>query len=201
MQVYKEKEAEDFLEKEGFTVAGRMLAGKRTLVDVCNKIGYPVVLKVAEKLHKSDIGGVIVDVRNDREALNAYRKLERLSKKVLVQEFVAGECFLIGIKRDATFGHVLAFGLGGIYTELFKDISLRVCPVCRDDVVGMINETKASRLFNARGRRLNRKAVENILIKTGVMAKRYSCITELDINPLIVNEKRAVVVDARIVFG
>lgn len=201
MQVYMEKEAEDFLEKEGFSVVKRGVAKKeQDLIKICSKIKFPVVLKVMGKLHKSDVGGVKIDIRNDAEAIKAFKELKKIGSSILIQKFIKGESLLIGLKKDETFGHTLVFGAGGIYTEILKDVSFRICPVSLKEIREMLKETRIYPVLKgARGKKLNIKSLENVLLKMCKLAKKYPCIKELDINPLILNEK-AVIADARIIF-
>jgi len=204
MKVFGEKKSEDFLEKEGFPVVKRVLVKKRDEFERgLKKLRFPVSMKVSSKkiLHKSDVGGVLVGIRNKEEALEIYDKLSKISKSVLVQEFIEGHKVIVGIKKDDVFGHVLVFGLGGIFVEVMKDVSFRVCPVGKKDILEMIKEIKGYNVLEgARGRRANLKKLENVLFKASRLAGKYKNIEELDINPLIVNEKKAVVVDARISF-
>lgn len=206
MEVLVEKEAEEFLEKEGFPVAARKVTKtEEETLKAAKELGYPLVLKVhSEKiLHKSDVGGVKVDIRNEEETKIAYNEIMSIkdAEGCLIQKFIPGDWFLIGIKKDPTFKHVLAFGTGGIYTEVIKDVALRVCPVSPNEIRKMMKETKGYKILEGvRGKRLNIEAVEEILQKTSELAKKHPNITELDINPLVVNEKEAVVVDVRIVL-
>lgn len=206
MNVLVEKEAEDFLEKEGFPVAKREVAKtERETLKSASKIGYPVVLKVYSKkiLHKSDVGGVKTDIRNEEEAKLAYKEIANIknSEGCLIQKFIPGDWFLIGLKKDPTFNHILAFGTGGIYTEVIKDIALRICPVSSNEVRKMMRETKGYKILEGvRGKKLNIKAVEELLQKTSNLAKNYPNIKELDINPLVVNEKEAIAVDVRLIL-
>jgi acetyl-CoA synthetase (ADP-forming) len=206
MEVLVEKEAEDFLERAGFPIAEREIADtEEKMLKSAKRIGYPLVLKVYSKkiLHKSDVGGVKVDVRNEEEAKKAYKEVTSIkgSEGCLIQKFIPGDWFLIGLKKDPTFNHVLAFGMGGIYTEVMKDISLRVCPVSLSEIREMMKETKSYKILKgARGKELAIEKVERLLEKTSKLAKKYPNIKELDINPLVVNEKEAVAVDVRIVL-
>lgn len=207
MEVLVEKEAEDFLEKEGFKVAERKATKtENEMLKAAKKIGFPLVLKVYSKkiIHKSDVGGVKTDIRNEEEARIAYKEIMSIkdSEGCLVQKFIPGDWFLVGIKKDPTFNHVLVFGTGGIYTEIVKDISLRICPVSLKEIRNMMKETKAYKILEGvRGEKLNVKAVEEVLKKTSDLTKKHPNIKELDINPLVVNEKEAVAVDVRIVLN
>jgi len=208
MKVLTEKEAEDFLEKNNFPVVRRITAKSlNEAAKAAVKIRYPIVLKVASKkiLHKSDVGGVKLNIKNEEELKKAYFELKKLKgfEGVMVQEYLDGEYIICGLKKDETFGHVLAFGLGGIFTEVIKDVSFRVCPASKKEVSEMIKEIKGySILKGIRGRKpANINSILNVLMKLSTLSQKYKEIQELDINPLLVNEKFSKVIDARIVFN
>ena len=200
MKVYTEKEAEEFLEKRGFEIVKRVYIKKKSEIkDAIKKIGFPVVMKVSGKkiIHKNKVMGVKTNIKSYEQSLKAFDKLLKIKncEGIMVQRQIEGKEFLLGIKKTPEFGHVVAFGAGGIYTEKFKDVSFRVCPFNRDETRKMIKEVKASE-------ELNKKSVdilEKNLIKLCRLVKKYSKVKELDINPLIVNQD-AFVVDARIVW-
>lgn len=206
MQVLLEKEAEDFLARNHFNVVPRLVArDERDVILKAKRLGFPVVLKVLSSkiIHKTDKGAVKVDLRNELELKKAFRELKHTKAEgYLVQKFIPGEWFLIGLKKDPSFGHVLVFGMGGVYTEVLKDVSFRVCPVSVSDVNSMIEETKAFKILSGvRSKKYDLDAVKGLLHKTSELAKKFPNIVELDINPLVVNAKQAVIVDARIVLG
>lgn len=213
--IYTEHEAEQFLAKT-LPVATSLLAKKpEQAVEFVKKqkLSYPVVLKLISKqaLHKTDIGGVKI-AKSEQEVIAYYNELLAVAKKkklkidgktegILIQEYIEGKQLLVGIKKDATFGHVIAFGLGGILVEVMKDVSFRVCPIEEHDAQQMIDELKFSNiLYGVRGDKpVAFKELKNILIKASKIVEKNPEISELDINPLIINEKFAKVVDARIV--
>lgn len=213
--IYAEYEAEQFLVKS-LPVAVSLLTKKpeQALEFVKKqKLSYPVVLKLISKqaLHKTDIGGVKI-AKSEQELVAYYNELLAVAKKkklkldekvegILMQEFVEGKQLIVGIKKDATFGHVIAFGLGGVFVEVMKDITFRVCPVEEHDAQQMIDELKSSKiLYGVRGDKpVAFKELKNILIKASKIAEKNPEISELDINPLIINDKFAKVVDAMIV--
>ena len=198
MKVLMEKEAEDFLEKKGFNVIKRGLASNLNQAkEIAKKIGYPVALKNANLLHKSDKGGVKLNIF-EQDIENAFKELK--SNKVLVQKYTQGKEILLGIKKDPTFGHVIVYGIGGIYTEILKDVSYKVVPLERKDALDMLNEIKFKGLLTARGSKINENLIINNILKLSELAKKYKNITELDINPLLVDDKSAVIADARIVM-
>ncbi len=204
MGLLLEKEAEDFLAKNRFNVVSHAVARtSKEVISKAKKLGFPVVLKALSNnlIHKTEKGAVKVDLRNEKELMHAYHELKNISPEVLIQKFIPGDWFLVGLKKDPSFGHVLAFGLGGIHTEVLKDVSFRVCPVNHSDINSMLAETKAFQILSgARGKTYNLEAVKNLLLKISVLPKKYPNIVELDINPLVVNSRQAVIVDARIVF-
>ncbi|MDP4012138.1 MAG: acetate--CoA ligase family protein, partial [Candidatus Nanoarchaeia archaeon] len=121
MKVFVEREAEDFLEENGFPVAKRAVAENAEKAKLyAKKLGYPITMKVISQsiLHKSDVGGVKLDIRNPHEVEKAFFELKKLKgfKGVLMQSYKEGNFVLIGLKEDPVFGHALAFGTGGIYT-------------------------------------------------------------------------------------
>jgi len=121
----------------------------------------------------------------------------------MVQKYIKGKQVILGIKKDPTFGHALLFGLGGIFVEELKDIAFRVCPVTNKDVDEMIKEIEGYHILTGlRGEKpVNFSKIKKILLKLCKLTNRYKNIEELDINPLIVNHKEAIIVDARIVFS
>jgi len=199
MKILKEKEAEDFLVKAGFSVAKRdVFYDKEDAFRFAIKVGFPVVLKVTNVLHKSDVGGVRIVERYD--FYSQFNELKKKSRQILVQEFIVGKEVIIGLKRDATFGYAALFGLGGKFVEIFNDVSFRICPLSRTDAQEMIREIKAYKtLEDFRGTKsINFPLlIKNILRMNKLVKKR---IVELDINPLVINDKEAKVVDARIVL-
>ena len=193
-----EKEAEDFLEKRGFNVIKRGLAANLIQArEIARKLGYPVVLKNANLLHKSDKGGVKLNVF-EPDIENAFKELK--SNKVLVQKYTLGKEILLGIKKDPTFGHVIVYGIGGVYTEVLKDVSYKVVPLERKDALDMLNEIKFKELLTARGGKINENLIVSNILKLNELVKKNKNIVELDINPLLVDDKSAIVADARIVM-
>ena len=206
------------MEKRFFTAhkSERFLAkyvptSKSQLVQTPDKITLqvPLVLKIVspQALHKSDIGGVrIIQSKNDlvpqfRDLLRTAHEHHLKLEGIMVQEYVEGEKIIIGIKKDPVFGHVILFGLGGIFTEVLEDVAIRKCPITIHDAEDMIHELRAAKIFNGfRGIELNTKLLKEVLVKVSHIPQKHKTITELDINPFILNAKTGKVVDARIVF-
>ena len=203
-KVYTAYKAEKFLAKF-ITVSKSQLV--KALSEI--KIKPPLVLKIISQdaLHKTDIGGVRI-VKDARYLEEDFKELIKIAKRkklkldgIMVQKFYEGEQLIIGIKKDPVFRHVILFGLGGIFTEVLEDTSIRKCPINKYDAQEMIDELKARKIFYGfRGKKLNVNLLKKTLIKVSEIPKKYKSIVELDINPFILNEKEGVAVDARIVF-
>jgi acyl-CoA synthetase (NDP forming) len=120
---------------------------------------------------------------------------------MVVEKMVSGQEVIIGGKEDPTFGKVLMFGLGGIFTELFNDVSFRLIPVSRKDCIEMIEEIQGYKILSGyRGKKYNIDSIVNVLLKTSKILEENKEIKELDINPLVVTETNSIVVDARIII-
>ncbi len=167
-----------------------------------DRAGYPVVLKIfsPEIIHKTEKGGVVLNLRNKQEAVGAFKKLREISKNVLMQKMVKGREIIIGMKRDPQFGPVIMFGLGGVFTEVIKDISFRICPVGKKQAGEMIKEIKSYRILRDwRGQKpVKISDLIDIIVKTSNLSLEER-VEEVDFNPVIVNNRGAFVVDARII--
>ena len=174
------------------------------------KTKYPVMLKLIspQALHKTEVKG-IRKADNEEELVKEFNDLIATAKKrrlklegILVQEHVKGVETIIGLKNDPTFGHVILFGIGGVFVEILKDVSFRVCPITTQDAEEMINELKAKELlFGFRGEKpVNMKLLKNALVTASKIPQKHPQIEELDINPFIINDKIGKVTDARIIL-
>ncbi len=177
-------------------------------------IGYPVVLKIVspDVIHKSDVGGVMINLNDAESVKNAYEEILKNVKKqipkaritgILVQEMApASTEVIVGSIKDPQFGPALMFGLGGIFVEVLKDVTFRVAPLTEDEACDMISEVKAYPLL--KGYRntppADISAIVKILMKTSKLVMEHPEIKELDLNPIIVYEKGAKTVDARIIL-
>ncbi len=167
---------------------------------LANKYKFPVVLKLISSkiIHKTDVGGVKI-VKDKKEFINTAKKFLKKGR-LLVQKQVDGVEFFLGIKKDASFGHVLLAGLGGIFVEVYKDISFRVCPITKKDAREMLDELKGRALLEGiRGRKpVNKNKLIDVMVKLSHLPEKLPGIQELDINPLFVNDKDVKAVDARL---
>ncbi len=178
------------------------------------EIGYPIVLKIVSPdiIHKSDVGGVKLNLKDTNEVRSAYGQILQNIKKhkatakivgVLVQEMAPSSTeVIVGAIKDPQFGPALMFGLGGIFVELLKDVTFRVAPITRQDAQEMITEVKAYPLL--KGYRnvppADTDAIVKILLNTSKLVMDHQEIKELDLNPIIVYEKGAKTVDARVIL-
>lgn len=186
-------------------------------VALCNKIGYPVVMKIASPdiLHKSDVGGIIVNVKNDDQARKAFDTLLERAKAhkpdaviwgAQVQEMVTdAREIIIGMNRDPQFGPLVMFGLGGIYVEVLKDVTFRVAPMSADQAKNMVEAIRSYPLLEGvRGQApADLDAVVDTILRIGQLVTDFPEIAELDINPLLVRNQGdgAVAVDMRLVLS
>jgi acyl-CoA synthetase (NDP forming) len=187
---------------------------EREAVALAEQIRFPVVLKIVspEIIHKSDAGGVMVNLKSAIEVQDAYRKILENAKKynskaridgVLVQEMAPQSTeVIVGAIKDPQFGQTLMFGLGGIFVELLKDVTFKVAPITRQDAEEMITEVKAYPLLkgyrNTPPADIN--AIVTVLLNTSKLIMDYPEIKELDLNPVMAYEKGAKTVDARIIL-
>jgi acetyl-CoA synthetase (ADP-forming) len=179
-----------------------------------DEIGYPVVLKIVSPqiIHKSDAGGVIINLKTSVDVAAAYKTIIENAKKynadativgVLVQEMApASTETIVGAIKDPQFGPTIMFGLGGIFVELLKDVSFRIAPITADDAKEMITQLKAYPLL--KGFRntppADIDALVDILLSTSRLVMDNPEIKELDLNPVIAYQKGAKTVDARIIL-
>ena len=173
------------------------------------EIGYPLVLKgcSSDIAHKTENGLIRVDIRNEDEARAAFEdiltKVGEEKSTVLVQEMIKGKRELVvGMTRDPQFGPCVMFGLGGIFTEILKDISFRVAPLEMRDALDMMREIKGHKILEAvRGMEAaDMDMLAKILINIGQIGLDNDKVKEIDINPLIISGSKPVAVDALIVL-
>lgn len=183
-------------------------------VNYAEEIGYPVVLKIVspEIIHKSDVGGVAVNLETSAEVREAYQEILENTKKhkpnakiigVLVQEMAPESTqVIVGATKDPQFGPALMFGLGGVFVEILKDVTFRIAPLTEREAEEMITEVKAYPILKGyRGQPpADIKTIVQILLNTSKLVMEHQEIKELDLNPIMVYEKGAKTVDARIIL-
>jgi acyl-CoA synthetase (NDP forming) len=210
-----ETEAKTICKEYGIPVTRFELAkSEEEAVNFARAIGFPVVLKIvsADILHKSDVGGVVIDLKNADDVRRSYKRISENVKKnrpkarvtgMLVQEMAPPSTeVIVGAIKDPQFGPTIMFGLGGVFVEVLKDVTFRVAPITEDDARDMITEVKAYPLL--KGYRntpaVDTNAITEILSNTSRLVMDHMEIKELDLNPVIVYKKGAKTVDARIIL-
>lgn len=196
-----------FLKKNGFDLLPYTLAKTEDeAIKHAKKIGYPVVLKVVspEITHKTDVGGVIIGIKNKTALSAAYNEIMENAKGkrvdgILVQKKARkGIELIVGGKKDDQFGYIVVLGLGGIYVEVFRDISARICPITKGDVKEMVMELKSHPiLLGMRGKKaIHMKSLEKLVLNVCKFMQKEN-ISEIDLNPVVFNENGCDIVDVR----
>ena len=197
-----EHQGKELLRLYGIPVTKREVAtSEKHAVRFAEEIGYPVVLKIdsPDILHKTEAGGLKLNIGNRDELVAAYNEVLENARTydpkahingVLIEEMISGGTeVIVGVKNDPLFGPTVMFGLGGIFVEILKDVSLRVAPLTREDALAMIQEIKGFKVLSgARGRaKTDIEAIADVLVKVSRMALALEDhVAELDINPLLV---------------
>lgn len=165
-------------------------------------IGYPLVMKVVGPLHKSDVGGVRLNIDNDSLLQTVFRDMMQIkdTTAVLLQSQLSGRELFIGAKREGAFGHTILCGLGGIFVEVLKDVSVGLSPVSKTEAEHMIDSLRCHKLIQGvRGQEgVNRTLFADAIRRVSALCRMAPEIFEMDINPLLGTEKDVVAVDARI---
>lgn len=198
------KQSQDILKRYGIPIAESFVVENETeLFEALKIIEFPLVMKTDSKevVHKTDQGGVILNIKSKEKALKALEKLLEIGKdKVIVQRQVKGEEVIIGGKKDPIFGPVVMFGMGGVLVEVYKDIVFRLAPLEKNDALEMIEEIKAKKILEGyRGKEVvNKDELSDIIVKTSQIIFNEEEIEELDFNPVMVG-RESVVCDVRII--
>jgi len=208
--VLSEHEAKKLLAKYGISVTKESIAkNANEAYAIASQIGTPVAMKISSPdiSHKSDVGGVELNITATDAKMTYDKIISKINKAlpdariegILVQQMAPpGHEVIVGLKKDPQFGHALMFGLGGIFVEVYKDVSFRVAPIGMKEALDMISEIKGYPILKGiRGRKpADIDAIARVLVSISEMAQKENII-ELDINPLIAGETGAIAVDAR----
>lgn len=213
--VLTEIEAKQILSEAGINCTDTRLAPtKEKAAAIAEEIGYPVVLKVSsvDITHKSDAGGVKVNLKNKEEVENAFDEIMASCKKAQPDADIEGISvqgmanpgleIIMGMIKDDNFGPVVMFGLGGVLVEVLKDVSFRIVPIEKADAIEMTNEIQGKKLLEGyRGQPPADVAyLQDMLVKLSNFVHQTPQINEIDMNPLFAYENGAVVVDARVIL-
>jgi len=176
---------------------------KNDLPSAYKEVGFPLVMKAIGPLHKSDVGGVRTGINSFEEAERVWRSFANIKgvSGVLVQKMVPGIEVILGAKREAGFGHLIMFGLGGIYTEVLKDISFALAPLAKEEGLRMIQGIKALPILKGvRGEKgVSLDLLSEYLVRLSLLVTDFPQIEEIDLNPVKGFESELYVVDARII--
>jgi len=210
-----ETEAKTVCMKYGIPVTDFKVAkNEAEAVKFAEEIGYPAVLKIVSPdiIHKSDVGGVVVNLKTAKDVRDAYKQILKSVKKhkadakivgILIQEMAPPSTeVIVGAIKDPQFGPAIMFGLGGIFVEVLKDVTFRVAPITEDEAREMITEVRAYPLLKGYRNQppADTEAIIKILLNASRLVMEHQEIKELDLNPIMVYEKGAKTVDARIIL-
>ena len=197
--------------REIFSCAGipmvpeKVSPSKEELIAFASQIGYPVVAKVVGPIHKSDVGGVALNIRTAEHLALEYDRMMRIpdANGVMVQKMLKGTELFIGAKYEERFGHVVLCGLGGIFVEVLKDVSSGLAPLSYAEAYSMIHSLRGYKIIKGtRGQKaLNEQKYAEIIVRLSTLLRFATEIKEIDLNPLLADEQDVVTVDARILLG
>ena len=177
-------------------------SSKRELLSVVKKTGYPVALKVVGPVHKSDVGGVTLNIKSEKHLEAEFNRMIKIKgvKALLVQQMLSGTELFIGAKYEPRFGHIILCGLGGIFVEVLGDVSSGLAPLTFNEAESMIRSLKSYKIIHGtRGKPgINESKFAEIIVRLSSLLRYATEIKEMDLNPLIGSLKDITVVDARI---
>ena len=200
-----ENEVKELLRESGIPTTDFQVVDRFEDIDL-KKLKPLVVLKVCSPtiLHKTDVGGVVLDVPRDQLEQEFKKMREKFpAEKILVESHQDRRVeVIVGLTNDSTFGLTIMFGLGGIYTEVYKDVTFRVVPIKKEDAEEMLKEIKAAPILEGfRKIKVDRDAIVNLLMKVSALGEKYADkIDAMDLNPVFVKEKGITVVDAKLLL-
>jgi acetate---CoA ligase (ADP-forming) subunit beta len=210
-----EIEAKNLLKQSGISVVDTRLAtSEDEAVSISREMGFPVVLKIAspDVVHKTDAGGVKLNLKTSAQVAKAFEDIMKSTKAKYPQAKIQGVAVqkmarpgvevIIGMSKDAQFGPVLMFGLGGVWVEVLKDVSFRIVPLESRDAREMIQEIKGKPLLEGyRGQEaVDKDKLEKLILQVSTFVEQHPEIKELDLNPVFAYKDSAVAVDARIIL-
>jgi acyl-CoA synthetase (NDP forming) len=201
-----ENEVKDLMKAFGIRTTNYKVI--KNLEDLDNLgLSFPVALKVCSRkiLHKTDLGGVILDIKNMDELKKTFKEFKKKFPKenLLVDQMEKkGVEIIIGLVQDPTFGLSIMYGIGGIYTELYEDVSFRIVPIDQYDAEQMVEEIKGKKLLEGfRNIPANKQLVIDLLIKVSKIGEELiNHIDQMDLNPIFVYENNICVVDAKLIL-
>jgi acetate---CoA ligase (ADP-forming) len=196
-------EVQTLLDAAGIPRAGEAVVTKKEeAVKAAEKLGYPVVMKVVGPVHKSDVGGVVLNVKNADTVAKEFDRMIKIKETtaILLQPMLSGTELFAGAKKEEKFGHMVLCGLGGIFIEVLKDVNSGLAPLNREEALGMIRSLKGYGIIKgARGQEgVNEEILVEIVVRLSALVITAPEIAEMDLNPLLGKKDKVVAVDARI---
>ncbi|MBQ9674728.1 MAG: acetate--CoA ligase family protein [Bacteroidaceae bacterium] len=175
---------------------------KEELADFAERVGYPVVAKVVGPVHKTDVGGVTLNIRSKEVLAAEFDRMMQIqgATAVMVQKMIKGTELFIGAKYEERFGHVVLCGLGGIFVEVLRDVSSGLAPLSYEEAYSMIHSLRAYKILKGtRGKNgINERKYAEIIVRLSTLLRFATEIKEIDINPLLADDNDVIAVDARI---
>ena len=195
----------DILSCAGIPLVPEMVStSKEALMAFANEVGYPVVAKVVGPVHKSDVGGVALNIRTEKHLALEFDRMMGIQDAtgVMVQKMLKGTELFIGAKYEERFGHVVLCGLGGIFVEVLKDVSSGLAPLTYGEAYSMIHSLRGYKILQGtRGQKgINENKYAEIIVRLSTLLRFATEIKEIDINPLLADQDNVVAVDARILI-
>lgn len=171
-------------------------------VKYASLLGFPVVMKVVGPVHKTDVGGVVLDVRDEAEVAGEFSRMMRIegTTAILIQPMLSGIELFVGAKFEPQFGHLVLCGMGGVFIEVLKDVAAGLAPLTKEESLSMIRSLKSYRIIEGvRGREgVNEEMFADVMVRLSALLSVAPEIVELDFNPLLGSADRVVAVDARV---
>lgn len=191
------------LHSAGISVVEEFVSGnKDEVLAFARRCGFPVVAKVVGPVHKSDVGGVVLNIKGEQHLAFEFDRMMQIpeARAIMVQPMLKGTELFIGAKYEEKFGHVVLCGLGGIFVEVLKDVSSGLAPLSYEEAYSMIHSLRAYKIIQGtRGQKgVNEDKFAEIIVRLSTLLRFATEIKEMDINPLLATEKEVVAVDARI---
>ena len=191
------------LDAAGITRAGEAVVKTADeAIEAATQLGYPVVMKVVGPVHKSDVGGVVLNVKTPEGVISEFNRMIKIkdTTAILIQPMLSGVELFIGAKREEKFGHMVLCGLGGIFIEVLKDVNAGLAPISQSEAADMIKRLKGYKILQGvRGQEpVNEQQLAEIVTRVSALVTAAPEIFEMDLNPLLGRKDRVVAVDARI---
>ena len=195
----------EILSCAGIPIVPEMVSSsKDELISFAQQVGFPVVAKVVGPVHKSDVGGVTLNIRTPEHLALEFDRMMKIQDAtgVMVQKMLRGTELFIGAKYEQRFGHVVLCGLGGIFVEVLKDVQSGLAPLSYGEAYSMIHSLRGYKIIKGtRGQKgLNEQKYAEIIVRLSTLLRFATEIKEMDINPLLADDKEVVAVDARILI-